>query len=139
MTPETILRTLWKDGVRLELIGDDRLAAYPAERLSPGNLELCRTHKLALTDFMRAARLTTARLVDTAMEVCDQWRDGPEAREQMRGDLMSVPEHLRGELLDHLRQTYKKDAHDPPGSGSFPLNENAGHSRARSWTVSRRP
>lgn len=43
-----------------------------------------------------------AELLEAAMRVCDAWDDGPDAREQMRQDVLATPPYLRVELLEHL-------------------------------------
>ena len=45
-------------------------------------------------------------LLAAAMLACDFWKDGPEAREQMRRDVEATPEHLRADLLDYFLQSY---------------------------------
>lgn len=45
-------------------------------------------------------------LLEAASKACDYWRDGPEAREQMRRDCLDTPEHLRQDLLQHFRKVY---------------------------------
>jgi hypothetical protein len=44
-----------------------------------------------------------AALLEAAMRVCDCYGDGPEAREQMRADVLATPPHLRQDLLDHFQ------------------------------------
>lgn len=45
-------------------------------------------------------------LLAAAMQACDFWKDGPEAREQMRRDVEATPEHLRAELLEYFLRSY---------------------------------
>ena len=41
-------------------------------------------------------------LLAAAMQTCDVWKDGPEAREEMRKQCLETPPHLRADLLEHL-------------------------------------
>jgi len=61
---------------------------------------------------MSDSRPFEAALVAAAMNACDAWSDGPEAREAMRRQCLAMPEHLRPDLLEHLRQTYPEDRSD---------------------------
>lgn len=47
-------------------------------------------------------------LLAEADRVCDHWKDGPEARQQMRDDVMAVAKDQWRDLLDHFRRTYPK-------------------------------
>lgn len=53
-----------------------------------------------------SAELLTARVIAAAMRACDAHGDGPEAREEMRQDVLNTPAHLRADLLEHFQQTY---------------------------------
>lgn len=48
-------------------------------------------------------------LLRAAMLACDHWGDSEAARRQMRDECLALSPHLRGDLLDHFRQTYLKD------------------------------
>lgn len=60
--------------------------------------------------------LLAARLLATALQVCDRNGDDPEAREAMRLDCLAIPENQKAELLEHLRSTipHEKVARAPP-------------------------
>jgi len=49
------------------------------------------------------AKTLTADLLEVAMRRCDEFGDGPVAREQMRSDIQGTPAHLQADLLKHLR------------------------------------
>ena len=51
-------------------------------------------------------RVFATELLQAAMRCCDHWKDGPEAREQMRQDVLGTPAHLQADLLDYFQQTY---------------------------------
>jgi hypothetical protein len=42
-------------------------------------------------------------LLDAAMRAAAHWKDDPEA---WRSQCLEVPQHLRGDLLDHMTKTY---------------------------------
>lgn len=46
---------------------------------------------------------TLSALLDAAMRAAAHWKDDPEA---WRSQCLEVPQHLRGDLLDHLSKTY---------------------------------
>lgn len=50
--------------------------------------------------------LLTTRLMASAMRRCDEFKDSPTAREQMRQDVLGTPPHQRADLLDHFLQIY---------------------------------
>ena len=47
-------------------------------------------------------------LLAEADQACDHWGDGPEARAQMREDVMAVAKHQWRDLLEHFRTAYPK-------------------------------
>lgn len=51
-------------------------------------------------------------LLEAASKACDYWRDGPEAREQMRRDCLETPENLRADLLAHFKAAYGEAVRD---------------------------
>jgi hypothetical protein len=75
--------------------------ATEGTKLHVASARECNTQPGPLT-----AHRVLSDLLDAAMRACDQWQDGPEAREQMRQDVMATPEHLRTDLLNHFRKTY---------------------------------
>lgn len=106
MTPAAILADLLKRGITPKVTADGSGIEVPAGRLTEAQREAIRACKAELIAFIRESDSLSRELLDAAMRVCDFWRDGPEAREQMRQDVMNTPLHLRADLLDHFRQTY---------------------------------
>jgi len=49
---------------------------------------------------------TVTALLDAAMQACGYWDDGEAARQTMREQCLSVPEHLRKELTEHFLKAY---------------------------------
>lgn len=45
-------------------------------------------------------------LMAAAMHCCDVHGDGPQARAQMREEVMATPPELQADLLDHFKTTY---------------------------------
>lgn len=103
-----IFRRLSEAGIRLELRGDQLLAA-PALRLTNELRTLVRTHKPALIAYLDDAHATSVALLEAASLACDHWGDDQAAREQMRQDIANTPLHLRPDLLEHLQAAYPKD------------------------------
>ena len=102
MNPHELLVALWAEGVTVRLApGGKNLAA--AGRLTPGQRDLVLTHKPELIAFLVAAHATTTALIAAAMKRCDEFNDGPLAREQMRQDCLALPPHLRADLLEHFQ------------------------------------
>lgn len=62
--------------------------------------------KHASNDSDEAALLEA--LLAEADRVCDHWKDGPEARQQMRDDVMAVAKDQWRDLLDHFRTAYPR-------------------------------
>lgn len=103
----SILRRLHAGGIRLDRRGD-RLHASPASHLTDELRELIRSHKPELVAYLAEAHQTAAHLIEAAMRACDVHADGPEAREQMRQDVLAIPEQMRADLLAHFRATYPR-------------------------------
>lgn len=108
MDAAEIFRRLSEAGIRLELRGDQLLAA-PALRLTNELRTLVRTHKPALIAYLADAHATTVALLDAAALSCDYWGDDQAARDQMRQEVENTPLHLRQDLLEHLQAAYPKD------------------------------
>lgn len=113
MTPNSILKRLWSAGVHLELAGNDRLFAKPADRMTDELRGLCRDHKAELIDFLQQAEATAQALIGAAMRACDAWNDSPESREQMRREVLETPPHQRADLLEHFRSAYATRPNKP--------------------------
>jgi hypothetical protein len=58
----------------------------------------CNTQLGSLT-----AHRLAKELIATAMRRCDEFGDGPAAREQLRQECLATPPHLQQDLLDHFR------------------------------------
>ena len=106
MAPQTIIADLWAHGILLRLSPDGANLTAPAGSLSDEQRAQVLAHKPQLVEFLRAARQTTADLVEAAMRSCDQYGDGAAAREQMARDCRTTPPHLKANLLDYFQRTY---------------------------------
>lgn len=113
----SILRQLYAAGVRLEMKGD-RLSASPASHLTEELRDLIRQHKHKLMAYLLEAHQCAVELVDAAMRSCDHWGDSQTAREEMRQDVIQTPPHLRADLLEHLRKTYRTETDRKPKGAS---------------------
>ena len=49
---------------------------------------------------------TVTALLNAAMRACDYWDDGEAAKQAMREQCLSVPEHQRKELTEHFLKAY---------------------------------
>lgn len=103
MTAANILGDLAGAGVVLALAPDRQNLTAPASKLTVAQRALVLAHKPEIVSLLRDAHQTTEKLLQAANRVCDQFDDGPEAREQMRVDCLSTPLHLRLDLLEHFR------------------------------------
>ena len=93
-----------------EAATEARLMANPAKLANADNgqpVELATLAKLAVSQHTSTHIDPVLQdLLEAAMRACDAWKDGPEAREQMRRDCIDTPPHLRADLRDHFNQTY---------------------------------
>lgn len=105
MSALTVYRCLSDSGVTVSNDGG-KLVASPAARLTDELRALIRDHKPELLELLTDASNTTAELIKAAMLACDHHGDGPAARHAMRADCLATPQHLRADLLAHLKQTY---------------------------------
>ena len=106
MDATTVMRHLTAKGLTLRADAD-RLIVFPSERLSEGDRALIREHRAELMAFIEQASVTTSTLLALAMQVCDSYGDGPEARAQMRKDCLDTPLHLQQDLIDHFQSQVK--------------------------------
>lgn len=106
MTPESIMAELLDAGIEPAVSEDGQHILVPAGRLTDAQRSAILAHKAALIARIRESARLTCELLDAAMRACDHWRDGPEAREQMRQDVLATPQHLRADLLAHFRENY---------------------------------
>lgn len=106
MTPVDVLRQAYAVGLSVTIAPSGNLLASPAELLTPEMRDLLVAHKPKLLGFLREAEHTTAAVIEAAMTACDHYGDGPEARAEMRRDVLETSPHLRADLLAHFRQIY---------------------------------
>jgi len=106
MTPESIMAELLEAGIEPAVSEDGRHILVPAGRLTDEQRRAILAHKAALIERIKESARLTCELLDAALRACDHWRDSPEAREQMRQDVLATPPHLRGDLLEHFKQVY---------------------------------
>lgn len=90
---------------------DGRLLVSPSHRLTLDMHDELTRYKGEVLQLLEEAHTTTAELLVAAMNACDHWGDGTEAREAMRRQVMEIPPHLRSDLLRHLRATYPRGDH----------------------------
>lgn len=107
MSPASIIEVLWSEGFTVEIGEANTLFVGPSSRLHDRHRELLRANKPAILEYLRGAELQsyrlTCELLLAAMKVCDRHGDSEAGREQMRADCLATPEHLRADLLAHLR------------------------------------
>lgn len=104
MNPHDLLIAMWTNGLTVRLASDGvNLAVFPAGRMTPGQRDLVLAHKQALIALLVEAHTTTTALIAAAMRRCEQFNDGPSAREQMRQDCLALPTHLQADLLEHFQ------------------------------------
>lgn len=106
MTAAAILNALLEAGIEPRLTDDETGIVVPRGCLTDTQRRAIRAHKPELIACIQESARLTCELLDAAMRACDHWRDGPEAREQMRQDVLATPQHLRPDLLAHLRENY---------------------------------
>lgn len=102
MTPQTIVDELLACDIDIRLTDDGSGISVPAGSLTFEQRTLVLANKPALIDYLLEAQRLTARLIAAAMRRCDQFSDGPAAREEMRQDCQGTPAHLRADLLAYF-------------------------------------
>lgn len=108
MTAETILFELLECGITPSVTPDGNGIEVEAGLLNDAQRAAIRAHKYELIACIQDAARITSELMTAAMRACDYWRDSPQAREQMRLDILQTrPEH-RQELLKHFESEYPK-------------------------------
>ena len=88
-------------------------AAQPEISQPPPKLATVAKVAISHAVSQESAELLTARLIAGAMRACNRWGDGPEARNNMREDVLATPPELRAELLQHFNETYPAKANKP--------------------------
>ncbi|MEF9965739.1 MAG: hypothetical protein RR779_15345 [Comamonas sp.] len=106
MTAETILFELLECGITPTVTPDAHGIEVEAGLLNDAQRAAIRANKYELIACIQDAARLTAELRAAAMRACDYWGDSPQAREQMRQDILnSRPEH-RQELLRMFKNDY---------------------------------
>ncbi|MFA9285856.1 hypothetical protein ACCQ08_13795 [Comamonas sp. SY3] len=109
MTAETILFELLECGITPSVTPDGDGIEVEAGLLNDAQRAAIRANKYELIACIQDAARITSQLMNAAIRACDYWGDSPQAREQMRQDILnSRPEH-RQELLRMFKTDY------PPG------------------------
>ncbi len=115
MTAETILFELLECGITPTVTPDGNGIEVEAGLLNDAQRAAIRANKYELIACIQDAAKITSELMTAAMRACDFWRDSPQAREQMRHDILnSRPEH-RQELLRMFRSDYKGSGQNTNG------------------------
>ena len=106
MTPQNILSELWSAGICVSVTNDGQNLILPAGKLSQHQRAMVIENKPALVQFLREVDASTTALIEAAMHVCDFYCDDEPNREAMRLDCLTVPAHLRLDLLEHFQITH---------------------------------
>ena len=108
MTAETILFELLECGITPSVTPDGNGIEVEAGLLNDAQRAAIRANKYELIACIQDAARITSELMTAAMRACDYWRDSPQAREQMRREILETrPEH-RQELLRMFKTDYPK-------------------------------
>lgn len=114
MTPHAVLNTLWSHGATVSLAPNGVDLLVPGD--TPASLiGLLRDNKTDVLEFLHAAHVTTAEVIDAAMRCCDFHGDGDKARAEMRQQVIDTPDFLKPDLMAHFINTYppkRKASHD---------------------------
>lgn len=106
MTAETILFELLECGITPSVTPDGDGIEVDAGLLNDAQRAAIRANKYELIACIQDAARITTELMNAAMRACDHWRDSPQAREQMRREILEArPEH-RQELLRMFKTDY---------------------------------
>jgi len=106
MTAETLLAELLECGIDPGLTPDGTGITVPANRLTDAQRAAILGHKPELIACIQESARITAELLDAAMRACDHYRDGLQAREDMRRQCLETPMHLRTDLLNSFKEHY---------------------------------
>lgn len=85
-----------------------RLMAKPANVANPANTRPAANDEKPVAKLAGLARiaisqdLQDARLMNAAMQLCDRLQDSATSRQEMRGQVLEMPLHLRQDLHDYL-------------------------------------
>ncbi len=92
------LATLAKLAISQHRLTESQISQQP-DPISQQQPELATLAGLAISH-----DLLTTRLIAAAMRRCDQFNDSPEARQDMREQVLEVPPHQRQDWLDYFNQ-----------------------------------
>ncbi|WP_021028453.1 hypothetical protein [Comamonas sp. B-9] len=107
MTAETILFELLECGITPTVTPDGDGIEVDAGLLNDAQRAAIRANKYELIACIQDAVRITSELITAAMRACDFWNDSPQAREQMRREILETrPEH-REELLRMFKSDYQ--------------------------------
>lgn len=106
MSADALLQELLQAGIEPGLTPDGEHITVPAGRLTDSQRAAVRQFKRELIERLQESARLTTELLAAAMRAADHHGDGPEAREQMRLDVLATPQHLRADLLAHFRENY---------------------------------
>lgn len=107
MTAETIFFDLLECGITPTVTPDGDGIEVDAGLLNDAQRAAIRANKYELIACIQDAARITSELMTAAMRACDFWNDSPQAREQMRREILETrPEH-REELLRMFKSDYQ--------------------------------
>lgn len=107
MTAEAILFELLECGITPTVTPDGDGIEVEAGLLNDAQRAAIRANKYELIACIQDAAQIISELMTAAMRACDYWRDSPQAREQMRREILETrPEH-REELLRMFKSDYQ--------------------------------
>lgn len=115
MSAEAILAELLDFGINLDVTPDGNFIEVDAGLLNDTQRAAIRANKYELIACIQDAARITTELMSAAQRACDYWGDSPQAREQMRREILETrPEH-RQELLRMFRSDYKGSGQNTNG------------------------
>lgn len=106
MTAENILFELLECGITPSVTPDGKSIEVEAGLLNDAQRAAIRANKYELIDCIQDAARITSELMTAAMRACDFWNDSPQAREQMRREILETRPQHRQELLRMFRADY---------------------------------
>lgn len=104
MTPDSILLDLVQSGIEPRLTPDHRHIELEGEALTDHQRASILANKQALIRRLIELSRLRDRTLQAAMRVCDRWRDSPQARADMKRDVMETPIRLLPDLYNHFKE-----------------------------------
>ena len=104
MTAAALLCDLWQCGLYPQAANDGQHLLVPEGRLSDAQRDQLAHYKAQVLEVLTDP-LTNA-LMAASMNACGYWQDSPEARAQMRLEILETRAEHRQELLNHFNQEY---------------------------------